>query len=310
MVVEARHIHHLGKTRLQGILRPVHPLGDGARRIQAVADVLQPTGDPPAFLAPLLGNLVADAPHDDAGVVAVVPHEGLHVLVGPFVEEPCIAVPALGIDPHVEALRHDHHPQRVAELHQELRRHIVRRADGIRPHVLHAPDPAYQGRPVLRHTERSEVVVEADPLDLPRHTVQLEALLPRDGNRADGRLRRVKSRQHIAVNSVDRERNEDRMLRCPCSVPSLLPVQLAMRHACLGIHGKGNFFKTSGDSADSDRHQLLSPVPSVDLCVNGKRGTAGIQPGRTQIDIPRVNTQLGGKDEFHRAVKACPGIPA
>ena len=240
----------------------------------------------------------------------MMPHKGLHVLVGPFVEEPCIAVPALGIDPHIEALRHHHHSQRVAELHQEFRRHIVCRADGIRPHVLHALYPAYQGRLVLCRTERSEVVMEADPLDLPHHAIQLEALFTRDGNRADCRLRRIKSRQHISVKGIDRERNEDGMLRCPCSVPSLLPVQLAMRHACLGIHGKGNLFKTSGDSADSDRHQLLSPVPSVDLCVNGKRGTAGIQPGRTQIDIPRVNTQLGGKDEFHRAVKSCPGIPA
>ena len=59
----------------------------------------------------MFGYLVADAPHDDGGVVAVGEHEVGDIARGPLVEEAGVAVLALGIDPHVETLGHDHHTQ-------------------------------------------------------------------------------------------------------------------------------------------------------------------------------------------------------
>ena len=110
-VVEARHVHHLGKAATQCLLGTVHALGHGARGIQPVADVLQSACNGGAVLAALFGNLVAYRPHHDRRVVAVGPHQRLHVAVAPFLEETGIAVLALGVDPHVERLGHDHHAQ-------------------------------------------------------------------------------------------------------------------------------------------------------------------------------------------------------
>ena len=76
-----------------------------------MADVLQVLGDFDTFLAPLLRNLIADAPHDDARMVAVVLHEIGDVLVAPLLKEASITILALRINPHIEALCHHHHTE-------------------------------------------------------------------------------------------------------------------------------------------------------------------------------------------------------
>ena len=127
---------------------------------------LQVAGYLAPFLAPLFGNLVADAPHHDGGVVAVGAHEVLDIAVAPLLEEPRIAVLALRIDPHIETLGHHHHTHRVADIHLHLTRHIVRRADGVAAHLLHRLDLAYQGGLVDGSTQGTQVVVQTDTLDL------------------------------------------------------------------------------------------------------------------------------------------------
>ena len=63
----------------------------------------------------------------------------------PVVEETRITILALGIDPHVETLGHDHHTERVAEIHLHLTRHIVRGADGVAAHILQRFDLTDKG---------------------------------------------------------------------------------------------------------------------------------------------------------------------
>ena len=87
----------------------VEALGDGARGVELVAERLQPSGYFEALFAALFRDLVAYRPHDDRGVVAVGEDEVGDILISPVVEEAGVAVFALGIDPHVEALGHDHH---------------------------------------------------------------------------------------------------------------------------------------------------------------------------------------------------------
>ena len=48
--------------------------------------------------------------HDEVG----------EVFIGPLAEETRITVFAFGIDPHVETLGHDHHTQRIADIHLQL----------------------------------------------------------------------------------------------------------------------------------------------------------------------------------------------
>ena len=124
-------------------------------------------------------------------MVAVGLHQVGNILVGPFVEEAGIAVLALGVQPHVEALGHHHHAQRVAHVHLQLARHVVRRADGVAAHVLQDLDLADNRSLVHRSTQGAEIVVQADTLQLARHAVQLESLFLRHANGADTDLYRL-----------------------------------------------------------------------------------------------------------------------
>ena len=110
-VVETRHIHGKGHTALNGFLCMVEALSDGASGIETVAEVLQTLRDLIAFALALFGNFIADRPHDDTGVVTMGHDEVGEVFIRPLAEETGIAVLALGINPHVEALGHDHHTQ-------------------------------------------------------------------------------------------------------------------------------------------------------------------------------------------------------
>lgn len=53
-------------------------------------------------------------------MVAMMPYEILYILVSPVVEEPCIAVLALGVDSHIETFSHYHHSQGVTKLCEEF----------------------------------------------------------------------------------------------------------------------------------------------------------------------------------------------
>ena len=110
-IVEARNIHHLGKSTLQGSLSLVHTLGNRAGRIILMTDILQMLGYLHTLLAPLLRNLVTDAPHDDARMVAMVLHQIGDIPVTPFLEELGVAILALRKNPHIEALSHYHHTE-------------------------------------------------------------------------------------------------------------------------------------------------------------------------------------------------------
>ena len=187
-VVESRHIHHLGKTALQGFLSPVHALCDGTSGVKQMTESLQMAGYLAPLFTALFRNLVADAPHDDARVVAVGEDEVLDIAVAPVVEETGIAVFALRIDPHIKAFCHHHHTQRVADIHLHLTRHIVRCSDGVTAHLFHQLDLSDEGGLVDGGTERSQVVVQTDTLDLPRDAIQLETAFFGDADGADTHL--------------------------------------------------------------------------------------------------------------------------
>ena len=158
-IVETGNVHHLGKARLEGCLGTVHTLGDRTGGVVLMAEVLQTFAYLDSFLAPLLGNLVADAPHHDGGMIAVVLYEIDDILIRPFLEEGGIAVLAFGVYPHVETLGHHHHAERIAQLHLESGGHVVGGADGIASHLLHGLDLTDEGSLVFGSTERTEVVV-------------------------------------------------------------------------------------------------------------------------------------------------------
>lgn len=215
-VVETRDIHHLGEARLQGILCPIHALGHRTCGVELMAEVLQVFGNHPALIAPLLWDLVADAPHDDGGMVAVRLHECRDILVAPGLEEPCVAILTFRVDPHVEALRHDHHAEGVAHIHLHLRGEIVRGTDGVAAHLLQLLYLSDNSGFVHGSAERTEVMVEADTLELAAHTVEPEAM---DGVSLNG----PNAKAHgeivqcfpITIRQRQFQRIEVRGLRCP-----------------------------------------------------------------------------------------------
>ena len=176
-IVEARHIHGLCKTALQGIFCPIHTLGNRTGRIVLMTELLQMLGDLYTLLTPLLRNLVTDTPHHDARMVAVVLYQIGDILIAPLLEELGIAVLALRINPHIETLCHHHHTERIADFHLQGRRHVVGSTDGIATHLLHHLDLTDEGSLVLCCAQRTEVVVQADTLQFAGNAIELETII-------------------------------------------------------------------------------------------------------------------------------------
>ena len=79
-----------------------------------MADILKVLSHFCAALHALLRNLVADAPHHHRrGIPERMKHIH-HISFRPFVEEPVIAILALGVIPLVERLDHHHKAHLVA----------------------------------------------------------------------------------------------------------------------------------------------------------------------------------------------------
>ena len=184
-IVEARNVHHLGKSTLQGILSLIHTLGYRARWVVLMTDILQTLGNLHTLLAPLFWNLVADTPHDDARMIAVVLYQIGDILIAPLLEELGIAVLAFRINPHIETLCHDHHTEGIAEFHLHGRRHVVGSTDSIATHLLHHLDLTDESCLVFCCTQRTEVVVQTDTLQSAGNAIELETIILGYGNGTD-----------------------------------------------------------------------------------------------------------------------------
>ena len=78
-VVEARNVHLVGELVLDGVGPVVEGRGGGARGIFLVEEPVRRWASARPSGLRLFGDLVADAPHDDARVVAVAVHHVAHV---------------------------------------------------------------------------------------------------------------------------------------------------------------------------------------------------------------------------------------
>ncbi len=110
-------------------------------------------------------------------MVAVVLHQVGDILVAPLLEELGVAILALRINPHIEALCHYHHTEGIADFHLHGRRHVVGCTDGVATHLLHRLDLADEGRLVLCCSQWTEVVVQADALNFAGDAIELETII-------------------------------------------------------------------------------------------------------------------------------------
>ena len=171
-VVEAHHVHDGREMGVDSILHPVDPHGNEARRVLPMTDILQPPGDLRPFVTALVGNLVADAPHHHRRMIAETPDRIDQIALGPFVEIEVITVLHLGGAPLVEGLHHHHQPHPVAQFDQLRSGDIMRRADGIGPHLLEDRQLPAQRTDVDRRAQRPEIVMQANTPELDRFAVE------------------------------------------------------------------------------------------------------------------------------------------
>ena len=322
-IVESWHVHRLCKAGLQGALGAVHALGDRARGIQAVADVLQVARHVGAALHALLGYLVAYRPHHDARMVAVGQHEVLHILVAPLLEEAGVAVLALRIDPHVERFGHDHHAQRVAHLHLHLARHVVSRAYGVAAHVLENLYLAYECGLVDGGAQWSQVVVQADALELARHAVEPETAI---GTDADG------AQTYFFLDFIDSFAIVHQLYAQPVERRLFGRPQLRFldfhRGACLPVfvnivvrrgYGLSLFVEQAHFDAQwaavAARLTGLSSTFLLAACLDGFRrhlhlSLLAVDGECAEIGAPAVEALLAREHQRHRAVQSGTGIPA
>ena len=170
---------------LDGGIHTVHALCAGPRGVFAVHDVLHHPTKLCSLRRTLVGHLVADAPHHDRRVVAVMTHHIHQIAFHPLVVVLVITIGHFLGFPLIESLHHQQHPHLVAGLHQFRRRHVVRRTIGIAAHVLQHLQPVTDGLHVHRRAQRSQVVMIARAVENQFFPVQQEAFFGDDFNRTD-----------------------------------------------------------------------------------------------------------------------------
>ena len=157
-VVETRDVGLLPYAAEHRAFATIHTLRAGTCAIKLMDDLLHQFRIFVAHFVVLFGYLVADAPHNDAGMVAMHEDEVGEVALPPgfaravdgglidLLEEAAVAVLALGIDPHVHRFGHDHHAHFVADIHLPGGGHVVRGADGIAAYLLEQSHLTTEGR--------------------------------------------------------------------------------------------------------------------------------------------------------------------
>ena len=209
VVVEADDVQRTRAEQVVAGIRLVATGGDGARGVEGTGHVGQFLGQQgvdgqfAAFLgqhvgamaevqdevglgqaegvglgvAPLLQHLVADAPHEDGGMVAVAADEVGQVALVPFIEVAGIVVRRLLLAPHVEGLIHHDEAHAVAEVQQLRCGRVVRTADAVAAHLLQNFQLTLQGTDIDGRTQATQVVVHADAVNLHRFPVERETFL-------------------------------------------------------------------------------------------------------------------------------------
>jgi hypothetical protein len=172
--------------------------GRRARRVFLVGDARQLRGNFQSRRRVLFADFIADAPEDDAGMIAVAAKFRAPVFFMPVVPQQVIIVPLLAVFPAVERFVHHHHAQAVAQIEQLRRGRIVAGADGVAAHGLQDFNLPFQRAGVDGRAERAEVVMVANAVQRHASAVQKKSVVRRELNRADAEGRFI-TVHHFAV---------------------------------------------------------------------------------------------------------------
>ena len=115
----------------------------------------------------------------------VAPNHRAQVGLAPVVEEEAVIIRALGHAPRVERFLHHDEAEAVAQVEELGRGGIVRSADGVAAQVAHEFELSLHRAQVQRGTQRAEIVVQTNALDVEALAVEEKTIRGRELNRAD-----------------------------------------------------------------------------------------------------------------------------
>ena len=192
-IVVAADVEHLemGVVDFPVAVPGAEGLGDGARGVDFQHGPFQLAGGGDHADVLALNDLVAQAPGNDARVVAVAQHHGVDVLAVAGVDHGGIVVFQLCRAPPVEGLANDEHAQRVAGIEKCPRGGVVAGADEVEARLLHLLHLAYFGGIEGHGSQHAVVVVHAGAVEEHGLTVEHEAPLGVEREGADAVLRRL-----------------------------------------------------------------------------------------------------------------------
>ena len=170
--------------RKEEIEEYVDAAGDLAGVVEAVHEARHLSGEFDAARLRGLRHFVADAVHDDRGVVVVLVHQVGKVLPPPALEIVHVVVARLVDVPHVHVLVHQQHALFVAGFQQGLGAGVVRRADGVVAGLFEQAHPPPFSEGVGDGAEQAVVVVDAGAAQDHALSVEAEALFHRTFQRA------------------------------------------------------------------------------------------------------------------------------
>ena len=124
----------------------------------------EPFGKFPSILGILFMNLIADAPHNDARMVAVTTNHVAQIAFVPLIKILVVPVFDFCNAPNIESFIEHNQSQFVTELQLLGRGWVVASADSVASHGLHNLKLSFCRTAVDRGTKRTEVVVQADAL--------------------------------------------------------------------------------------------------------------------------------------------------
>ena len=112
--------------------------------------------------APLFSDFIADAPDENARMVAIAQHHVFKIAFVPLIPVKMIVKFRLLFLPHVKGFVHDNEAHPVCEFEQLGRRRIVRSANAIDSHRFQHLQLTLQRARVDGGAQRAQVVVIAD----------------------------------------------------------------------------------------------------------------------------------------------------
>ena len=235
-------------------------------------------------------NLVANGPHQQAGMVPVPAHPAGHVTFHIVLEKPCIVIGGLGTLPHIEGLVHHQNAHFIAQIHHLPRRRIVGGAQRVHAHGQHG----LQLTPRCLHMESrpqcAQVVVQAHAVQLNMLPVEEQALvgiipqgleahvlpdglLPQPGLQliAIGRLAAPQQRcLHLHFRITAAGFGHQRTIR---RIQVMHRLCLALAHdLCLHTHRPAFTFMGGGHIHAIQRHMLLFQHVQRHITVNARAG--------------------------------------